>query len=355
MSMKNYFRLLIEGKRRGPDAVLWKPVLGLASVGYGAAVGARRALYQTNICKPKKLPVPVVSIGNLSWGGVGKTPLTRYICRYFLAAKKNPLILTRGYGSDETREFQADLPQAVLGVGKNRSQVAEQILKSRPVDVAIMDDGFQHWQLHRDLDIVVMNVLNPFGNGGVIPRGILREPPAQLKRAHIIVFNDVNLVARKTFEEIRDRVKQLAPKAVLVEAQHEPLYFYWSKSKSRVDAGRLRGKRVTTFSGVGTPRSFQLLVAHLGLKAARNFEFCDHHPFTEKEIRSILEVQESSQSEFVVTTEKDLLRKEDLITQILNPLILKVELKVTFGEPVLHDRLRRLLEPKSNGGTTNRA
>lgn len=343
MTFKNYFRLIAEGRYKGPEIYLLKPILALISWMYGLIVGLRRMLYEQKLIKPKQISIPVISIGNVSWGGVGKTPLTMYLSRFFLSEKKVPLILTRGYGSDEVKEYREEVPQAVLGIGKNRFEVAGKIQKETPVDVAIMDDGFQHYQLSRSLDIVVMNALNPFGNCSLLPSGILRESLRSLKRADIIVFNDVNLVARKLFEEIKAKVKTYAPRAEMVEAQREPLYFYWADSKERVDLARLRGKRATTFSGVGTPRSFQLLLSHLGVKTIRNFEFADHHPFSERQVKEIKEVKDSSESEFVVTTEKDFLRKEDLIKRTLNPLILKVQLRITVGEGMLKDRLRKLV------------
>jgi len=343
MTVKNYFKSIIEGRRNDADVLFWNPLLTLASVLYRAVVQIRRSFYDRQFFHSKKLSIPVISIGNITWGGVGKTPLTQYISKFYLDQKKAPLILTRGYGRDETREFQTKVPEALLGVGKNRYQVARQLLKDHKVDVAILDDGFQHYQLARDLDIVVMNVLNPYGNEQLIPKGILREPIETLSRAAIVVFNDVNLIPRKSFEAIRDRVKQLAPRAELIEAQHEPLYFYWAKSKARMDLSKLSGKPVTTFSGVGTPRSFQLLLNYLGVKTIRNFEFCDHHPFSDKELEEIKEVKLSSQSEFVITTEKDLLRKEESISKILDPLVLKITMRITVGESVLQDYLRRVL------------
>ncbi len=343
MTIKNYFRLMAEGRHKGPAVLIWKPILKIASLVYALITGIRHAFYRIGILRPKRLPIPVVSIGNISWGGVGKTPLTLFLTRFLIHEKKVPLVLTRGYGSDESREYATDVPEAVLGVGKSRSQVANNLLKSRKIDIAILDDGYQHQQLKRDLDIVVINALNPFGNRSLIPSGILREWPPALELANLIVFNDVNLIPRKSFEAIRDEVKKFAPKAEIVEAMREPLYFYRAKSKDKIDLAKLRGKRVTTFSGVGTPRSFQLLMNNLGVKTARNFEFGDHHPFTDKELKEIQEVRELSNSEYVVTTEKDFLRKEEKITQILDPLILKTTLRITIGEMVLKERIRKLL------------
>ncbi len=346
MTLRNYVRLMIEGREKGFLALLIRPFLKVLSVFYGAASEWKRGFYLRNPRKSESLPIPVVSVGNITWGGVGKTPITMHLGRFFLSERATPLILTRGYGSDEHHEYKAELPNALLGIGKNRTEIARDILKTHRPQVAIMDDGFQHWRLKRDLEIVVVNALNPFGNRELIPAGILRERPESLGRAHIIIFNDVNLLPRKNFEEIKKEVRALAPKAELLEAQREPLYFYYANSRSRLELDKLRGKRVTTFSGVGTPRSFQLLIAQLGLKAARNFEFCDHHVFSEKELREVLEVKMSSESEQIITTEKDFFRCEESIKTILNPLILKTSLRIIVGDTILKDRLRRLLNDK---------
>ena len=343
MTLKNYFRLIAEGRNKGWEMAFWKPILNFGSWCYEFVANSRRSDYENGRKKSNTLPIPTISIGNITWGGVGKTPLTMYISRFLLNEHKTPLILTRGYGSDETKEYTEEIPQAILGIGKDRYKVATEILSKQKPHVAILDDGFQHWQLTRSLNIVVMNALNPFGNHRVIPSGILRERPEALKRADLIVFSDVNLVPRKALDEIKARVKTFAPQAEFVEAQREPLYFYWAKSKEKMELNRLKGKRVTTFSGVGTPRSFQLLMSSLGLKTVRNFEFCDHHPFSESELREIAEVRLSSQSDYLITTEKDYLRKEQMIADILNPLILKTALRITIGDSILKDRIRRLL------------
>lgn len=343
MTLRNYFRLVAEGRYRGPGIRVLMFFLQLLSWVYRLGIQMRRKFYEWKIWRSKKLPIPVISVGNITWGGVGKTPITMHLSRFFLSEGRTPLILTRGYGKDEIREYAASIPDAPVGVGKDRVKAATDILKFRSADVALLDDGFQHWRIQRDLDIVVVSAVNPFGNRLLIPAGILREKLPNLRRADIIIFNDVNLISRKTFEEIRNQVKALAPKAELMEAQREPLYFYMGRTKERLDLSRLKGRRVTTFSGVGTPRSFQLLISKLGLKTIRNFEFCDHHDFSEEELREIAEVKESSQSDYVVTTEKDFLRKENLIASVLNPLILKVSLRITVGDGILKDRLRKAL------------
>ncbi len=346
MNTRNYFRLVAEGH---PSAGRWafalKPFLSAGSLFYRAGVSVHRSLYQVGMLKRHAFQLPVISVGNLVWGGAGKTPLVEHIARFYLNRAKTPLILARGYGEDESKELARKLPEARFGIGKDRFKAGGEALRSGPADVIILDDGFQHWRLHRNLDIVVINALNPFGNWSLIPHGILREPLAALKRASMIVLNDVNLKPRQELDRLKKTIREIAGgQAPFVEAYHEPLYFYRPYSRERLHPERLEGERVTSFSGIGTPRSFQMLLNHIGLKTARNFEFCDHHMYTEQELKEIRDMKESSGSEEIVTTEKDFFRCEELMNKIFRPLVLKVRLRFTSGEDVLARRLDELVQ-----------
>jgi tetraacyldisaccharide 4'-kinase len=259
------------------------------------------------------------------------------------------LILTRGYGQDESKELLDKLPEARFGIGKNRFRQAEKALQTQPSDVAIMDDGFQHWALKRDLDIVIVNVLNPFGNHSLLPRGILREPLESLKRVSLIVLNDVNLKSRKEVDALKAEIRAVVPACQFVEAFHEPIYFYRPNSRARVPIERLSGKKVTAFSGIGTPRSFQLLLNQIGVKTVRNFEFGDHYCFSKKDLEEIRQEKELSESSEIMTTEKDYFRSGELISKVFNPLVLKVRIRLFSGETLLHEHLERLLNTHSNG------
>ena len=195
-SLKNYFRLLAEDKQKDPTSGVLLALLSLAAGGYGLGVRAFRGLYENKVLARKRLSYPVISVGNLTWGGTGKTPFVEYLARKIGMHRRVPLVLTRGYSHDESLELQNHLPTAVIGVGQDRAKVAQRVKsEKRHVDIAILDDGLQHQILHRDVDIVVINSLNPFGNGKLIPRGILREPLTVLKRAAILVLTHVNLVS----------------------------------------------------------------------------------------------------------------------------------------------------------------
>ena len=347
-SMKNYFRLLAEDKQNNAASSFLSAFLSLVACGYGLGVRVFRWLYEHKVLPRKRLPYPVISVGNLTWGGTGKTPFVEYLARKISAHRRVPLVLTRGYSHDEAMELQHHLPAAVIGVGKDRAKVAERVKKeNKHVDIAVLDDGLQHQVLERDVDIVVVNSLNPFGNGKLIPRGILREPLSVLKRAAIIVLAHVNLVSPEELKILKEKLSLLAPQAQMVETLMEVLFLYRAKTKVRTSIEKMAGRRVATFAAVGTPRSFQLVLQRFRLKTIRNFEFLDHHEYTKAELLKIKEVAQSAGAEEIITTEKDFYRSRELITEMLNPLVLAARLRVVSGEEILTDRLFRLLGVKS--------
>ncbi len=343
---RTYFRRLAEGYETGPGAKALSPLLSVASGFYGAGVGLTRSFYEKGFFKSERFPFPVVSIGNLTWGGTGKTPLVEYVARRISERQKMAVILTRGYGSDETEQYKQNLQRVTIGVGKDRVAVAKDIMKKQPVDIAILDDGMQHWPIKRDFEIVMVNALNPFGNGRLIPRGVLREPISALERASAVVISHSNLVPEKELRELKDKLQKLAPKAFLVEAYLEPLFFYRGRKKARVPLQKLENQKVTTFSGVGSPQSFRLLLSKIKIRAVRNFEFTDHHPFTEKDLKEIKMVSDSASSQEIITTEKDFYRNPELIGEKLNPLVLATRLRMHTGEEEFNRRLMRLIDEK---------
>ena len=341
--LRNYFRLVAEDRDVGGTADFMKPLLNVLSFFYGGGVAFLRTLYEKGWLPRKRLPFPVISVGNLTWGGTGKTPLVEYLARRVVERNRNPLILSRGYSLDEVNQFKDHLPGVRIGVGKERYKVARGISQSERVHVAILDDGFQHWKIQRDIEIVSVNALNPFGNGRLIPRGVLREPKEALKRAAVIVLTHVNLVGAKELENLRAELNHLAPAASLVEAFVEPLFFYRAGKRNRLSIEQLGNRRVATFSALANPRSFQLLLARQGVKPVRNFEYSDHHVFTREELEEVRLISQQSEVDEIVTTEKDFFRSQKTITEILNPLVLAARLRIASGEEILTDRMFHLL------------
>ncbi|MCB9800517.1 MAG: tetraacyldisaccharide 4'-kinase [Candidatus Omnitrophica bacterium] len=342
MSVKNYFRLAAEDRGvKGAEVV--SPILGAVSGLYGSAVQLNRNLYDKGFLKRKKLSIPVISVGNLTWGGSGKTPLVEYLARRVCERHKTPMILSRGYGADEVNQLRHQLPKVVVAAGKNRWRKGRETMAKQAVDIAILDDGLQHWPLARDAEIIVVNALNPFGNGRLIPRGILREPMKVLAKATALVITHVNLVPAKELMDLKETLKRYAPEAPIVEAYLEPLFFYRPEKKVRIPIQKLKKHRVTTVAGVGFPKSFQLLLQSNQIRPARNFEFIDHHRFSSDELQEIKRISDTAAVDEIITTEKDYYRAPEMMAQILNPLILATRLRIAAGEDVLINDLSRFL------------
>lgn len=342
-SMRTYFRLLAENRQKGFLANALCPVAAGASLLYGFGSGILQNLYRAGILPRRKIALPVISVGNITWGGAGKTPFVEYLARKIVESHKVPMILSRGYDMDEVEQMKHHLPQAIIAVGADRFRAAEEALKTRKADIVLLDDGMQHWPLERDLDVAVINSLNPFGNGHLIPRGILREPVQALNRASLIILTHINLIAPAELTQLKEKLARIAPHASICEAYLEPLFFYRASKRKRVSLDRLQNQRVATFSGVGTPRSFQLLLSRCSIRPTRNFEFSDHHHFTDIELAEVKRVSESASVEEIITTEKDFYRSPDKITQILNPLVLATRLRIASGEEHVTDKIQKLL------------
>ncbi|OGW81143.1 MAG: tetraacyldisaccharide 4'-kinase [Omnitrophica bacterium RIFCSPLOWO2_12_FULL_44_17] len=334
----------------GVFCFLLKSIFNFASFFYGKGVQIHRLLYQKNIFKTESFEKTVISIGNLTWGGTGKTPMVEYIANYFITREKIPMILARGYGKDESKELANKLPAAQLGIGSDRVAVAKKILSKSSIDMILLDDGFQHWRIKRDFDIVLINALNPFGNLSILPRGILREPMSSLSRASFIILTDTNLVPRKETDFLKEKIRTFNPPVEFAEACHEPVCFYRADSPHKqIPLDQLEGKRMTVFSGIGMPRSFQMILNRIGVKSVRNFEFDDHHMFLSRELEDIRKEKSLSRSEGSITTEKDYFRCPGRITQILNPYILKIHMRLISGEEEFQTRLDSFFEEGSHG------
>ncbi len=342
---KTYVRLIAEGQPMDDWKVrALRPCLEAAGAFYGALNALTRRLYEKKILKTRQLPIPVVSVGNLTWGGAGKTPFVEYLARRISDRGCKPMILTRGYGRDEVEQMKHHLSETLIVEGKDRYAGACNALKSQTAHIAIIDDGFQHWPLVRDLEIVLVNALNPFGSGKLAPAGILREPLSVLNRAAFVVISHANLIKLEDLEALKAKVRAAAPGAELVETCLEPLFFYKAEKKIRIPLQKLKNSRVTTLSGVAAPKSFQLLLKAQQIKPLRNFEFTDHHDYTESELLEVKRVSESAAVSDIIITEKDYYRCPEKMLKILDPLILAARLRVTSGEGRLLERISRLLE-----------
>ena len=304
--------------------------LWLASQGYRGLARGRLASYAWGVCQPRRLPCAVVSIGNLTLGGTGKTPLTMWVARWYQQQGWRVAVLSRGYGAgppagwrvvsagqgplldwravgDEPYLLACSLPGVPVLIGKSRYHTGRYAYEQFGAQVLILDDGFQHYALQRDLDIVLIDASNPFGSGALFPRGILREPVQALRRADVIVLTRVEM-AGATLPALCQRIRRWSRQqpvyhmATVVESIHR-----WD-APGAVDLAALRQRRVVAFAGIGNPQALVTTLTQLGADVTALLVFPDHHPYTPADWQTIVATCERQHAACLVTTEKDAVR-----------------------------------------------
>ena len=291
---------------------------------YGISVRIRNLLYASGIFRKRRLSVPVVSIGNVTAGGTGKTPCTIAVTRALLADGHRPIsILSRGYGRNnpgdmlhvnslETDRF-GDEPvlmfsklsaEVSVWVGGNRYRTAQKVLEAgiEPA-LFLLDDGFQHRKLHRDVDIVLLDCTSPFGGNRLIPFGLLREPIQSIRRADVILLTRSRY--SRDLEALKRQVQVLNEHAVLARADMEITGYLDPFSGNTMVPGALEGEPVVVFSGIGNPLAFKADMVTSGADVKRAFAFRDHAVPSPDRLSRIQSVAMESGAKYIVTTEKD--------------------------------------------------
>jgi len=354
--MLSFLYDLAADRRRGPIAGVIKSFLYLASLIYGLAVRVLVFIYRR---KPYRLNCKVISVGNITLGGTGKTSLVLLIARYLKEKGHKVAILSRGYKrkvtshksgatghetmGDEPYMLKINLKDVPVLVNADRIRAAKLAMRDYAVDTVILDDGFQQWRLKKDLEIVTIDAVCPFGNRRLIPRGILREPLSSLKRADMFVLTKTNFNPHN--EDIKNFLKSINPQAPVAESIHSPVFFYEiNKASEPLGINIFQGKTVTLFSGIGGPDSFENLIKGLGIKAGLSFRFCDHHNYTKEDLDSIIRSSKEKNIDTIITTEKDAVRLYELrVTNYeLRILFLRIELKIIKDEQEFYNRLLRV-------------
>lgn len=285
------------------------------------------------LTKSVKLNIPVISIGNITWGGSGKTPIVMELANYILSLNKTPAILSRGYARKDTKQknvivrnkkeivanlsvcgdepyMMAQTLNCPIIVGSNRVESAKIANQFKP-DIFILDDGFQHWKIKRDLDIVCINCLNPFGNGNIIPAGILRENLSSLKRANLIILTNSNLIDTETLEKLKQQIIDITNDTPICSFC-EPNKITRIKDNKEVDINELKNsKSFTIVSAIGSPDNFINTAINLGLNIKDEVIFQDHHIYTLEDISDI--AKSFDDNEKILTTAKDAVKIKDII------------------------------------------
>jgi tetraacyldisaccharide 4'-kinase len=314
--MRDYLYKLATDKQKGILAYILKLFLFISSCIYGLLI---RAIIFLRSSKKKTLGCKVISVGNITLGGTGKTSLVKIIAVKLQCEKHKVAVLTRGYrkkgrdAGDEPTMLMASLKDVAVIVDKNRVRGARVAVDEYGADTVILDDGMQQWGIKKDLEIIAINALEGFGNRQMLPRGILREPLSSLIRADIFVLTKVNLSL--SVQSLRDALTRINPRALIVEASHRAIGLYNANlSQENFFVDYLKDKQVALFSGIGDPASFSELIKNLGSRIGLDLRFPDHHYYTAEDLSGIIGEAENKGIKLIITTEKDAARlsKDDL-------------------------------------------
>uniref|UniRef100_A0A2N9HJV3 tetraacyldisaccharide 4'-kinase n=1 Tax=Fagus sylvatica TaxID=28930 RepID=A0A2N9HJV3_FAGSY len=331
---------------------LFIPILSFASTLYRIALSLRHSLYRFRLFRNHRLPVPVISVGNLTWGGNGKTPMVEFIARWLAESGISPLILTRGYaGGDEARMLERHLfgRPAKIGVGANRAAVAasyferygyvdprsstsnqklcleqkvESHLNLEKIGAVILDDGMQHWSLQRDLEIVMINGLMLWGNCQLVPLGPLREPLTALRRADVAVVHHADLVSEQNLKDIEHVIREVKESLPIFFTRMTPSYFFEvANINSKLPLGALCNTIILCLSAIGSANAFVAAMEKIGASYVDRLDFSDHHVFRARDVEMIRRRLEELEEKFgskpiVVVTEKDYDRDSEILKHL---------------------------------------
>jgi tetraacyldisaccharide 4'-kinase len=336
------------GKREFPSAwVSW--MLLPFSLLYRLICKIRILLYRHGIFRQKHSSARVISVGNVTVGGTGKTPLVIYLAERLKERKKKTAILTRGYGRETTKLTQTakgeinwqevgDEPYLMarrLGdvpilVSKHRFVSAGRAREKYQSEILLLDDGFQHLRLFRNLDIVVIDSTDPFGNGRLLPAGILREPLNSLERADVFVLTKTEQTSNK--DDLIRVLKEHNPKALVVESVYRISGIRNLAEVVSIDRKTLTGKKALVFSGIGNPSSFERTVAQLNVEIIGHRIFRDHFIYREKDVLNLIREAQAAGADFIITTEKDSIRIPFIKRPGIPFYVIKIDLEITSGE-----------------------
>ena len=374
---------VVLGRRRGFRASLLRGILYALSFVYERIVQFRLYLYRKRILRERTLGCLVISIGNLTVGGTGKTPVVEKFARALQVGGRRVAILSRGYKSqpkptkrtwtdrildrvvdpprvvsdgktlyldsltagDEPYMLAHNLKDVIVLVDKDRVKSGRYAIDNWKVDTLLLDDGLQYLHLKHRLDIVLVDRQAPFGNEFLLPRGTLREPPRNLRRASYIF---ITKNTGEPNEQLIERIRRYNRTAEIIECAHRPLYLQNIHTGERLMLERLRGAFIGSVCAIAVPESFEAALKKLGANVNLGLRFIDHHYFTEAEIRSFINRCIRRDLSMIVTTEKDAVRMPHLSeTDVKVPIyFMRVEIGILSGHESWEHCVARICKPQ---------
>ncbi len=349
MAGASEFRELVSGRRSGVLASLARMALSTLEVPYSALRPLRNWRYDTGRAAIHRAQVPVVSVGNLTLGGTGKTPAVEWLARWYAERGVRVGLASRGYGvkpgelNDEALELAEKLPGVPHVLDRDRVAAAHCLVEAFRCRLVILDDAFQHRRLARDLDVVLVDALEPFGFGRVFPRGTLREPLAGWRRADVLLLTRRELIAPEERRAIRDQARSHAPGAVWAEATYTPRALRQTDGVE-IALGAYRGQRVAAFCGIGNPTGFHHSLIGTGYDPVEFRAFPDHFPYAMRDIDQLVAWADRLKVAALVCTHKDLVKIGERWPPCCPLVALASRLEIVEGLREFEARLAPLVE-----------
>ena len=370
------------GRAEGMLAMVWAGFLQGVSLIWSVGAQLKLWLYRQRILHDQPLGCLVVVVGNITAGGTGKTPVVEKFARALRDRGRKVAILSRGYKSkapplwrkwvnwlthaseppprivsdgervllnsemagDEPFMLATNLPGVIVLVDKNRVKAGAFAIKKFGCDTLVLDDGFQYLPLKGRLNLLLIDKTNPFGNGFLLPRGVLREPIKHLQRASYVFLTKSNGVRDTELEEL---IQKYNPGVDIIECAHRPQYLQRFDSNERLPLTHLQGKRVGAFSGIATPESFEKFLKDLGATIDYTRRFLDHYRFNYDDLVSIFSEAMEKRVDFIVTTEKDAVRLPDHLPCPVPLYYLRLEIDIIRGAADFDEAVSRICFPDS--------
>ncbi|HTQ31068.1 MAG TPA: tetraacyldisaccharide 4'-kinase [Opitutaceae bacterium] len=377
---------VIFGRREDTGAAVYAAFLQALSAFFSALVQARLWLYRKRLLHDQPLGCLVVVVGNLTVGGTGKTPVVEKFARALADRGRKVAILSRGYKSkapslwkrwwnwlthaaeppprivsdgrsvlldsevagDEPFMLARNLPGVLVLVDKNRVKAGAFAIKKFGCDTLVLDDGFQYLPLKGRLNLLLVDKTNPFGNGHLLPRGVLREPVKHLRRASYVFLTKSNGQRDAELEEL---IQRHNPGVDVIECTHRPQYLQRVGAAERRPLDFLSGRRVGAFSGIATPESFEKILRDLGAKLEQTERFLDHHRFSIEDLDGVFAQAAATGVEYVVTTEKDAVRIPLNYLPALPLYYLRLEIEIIRGAADFDEAVGRICFPETGART----
>ena len=376
--LESYLLDVVEERRTGKAATSLRGTLRALSWIFRAIVQVRLWLYRHRIIRPSTLGCQVISVGNLTVGGTGKTPVVEVFARNLRAQGRKVAILSRGYKSrelsfwqktmqrissrrietpprvvsdgerllldsdtagDEPYMLASNLPDVAVVVDRDRVKAGKYAIRELGCDTLILDDGFQYLKLGHRLDIALVDRSNPFGGGHLLPRGLLREPMRNIKRAGFIFITKCD---EEGAPELKERLRRLNPNAEISECRHAAKYLKSVFAERRHELDWLKGRKIAAVSGIAVPESFENALRGFGAELVYVRRFADHHRFSQQEVIDVINASIRRGAEAVLTTEKDAVRFPFVDRRDVPILFMRVEIEMLSGEEEFMDWIARI-------------